>query len=584
MQAKKNSIGCGFIVVALGLVLAGCTPAGPRAFFDGKHYLDQGDYANAAARFKVAATLLATNAAVWNYYGMALQADQQPQAAAAAYQRAVDLDRDLVEAHFNLGGLWLEQNQPDAARTEFTAYTLRRSNDPAGWLKLGSAQLRLGETVAAEKSFSKVLYLKPADPAAYNGLGLTRIQRGMPRDAVRFFAAAIHSDPGFAPALLNLATVSHQYLRDDKTALANLRAYLALTPPPADWDQANGLANQLEHPEPAAPPPLVAATTPVEPRSQTGTEAARTPHHESEARPRSPQRDETSTPTTPPAASTAPPPLPAQVEQVPAPPEIVASPRASANLSSLPASEAAGQNPAGEAAAAAPDQKPSLWQRLFASSTQPGQQESPYLEKGVTPLPHISDGSDGSAPSPPRPAPVPLSHFPRYSFLSPRRPATGQHYNGTPAAAAFTRARIYEQEEKWSDALQYFAAAAQADPSWFPAQYNTALMAQHLRIYSQALAAYEYALAIQPDSNDARYNFALALRSAGYIPDAIDELNKVLAARPDDAGVHLALANIYAQSVHEPSTARQHYLKVLALDPDSPQASNIRFWLAANPE
>jgi tetratricopeptide (TPR) repeat protein len=179
---------------------------------------------------------------------------------------------------------------------------------------------------------------------------------------------------------------------------------------------------------------------------------------------------------------------------------------------------------------------------------------------------------------------VPLSQFPRYQFLSPGRPAAGQHFNGTPAAADFTRARIYEQAEKWPDALQYFAAAAQADPSWFLAQYNTALMAQHLRIYSQALAAYEYALAIQPESNDTRYNFALALRAAGYIPDAIDELNKVLAARPDDAAVHLALANIYAQSVHDPSTARRHYLKVLALDPDSPQASNIRFWLAANPE
>jgi tetratricopeptide (TPR) repeat protein len=577
--------------LALATILAGCTPAGPRAFFDGKNYLDQGDYANAAARFKIAATLLATNAAVWNYYGMALQADHQPQAAAAAYQRAVDLDRDLVEAHFNLGGLWLEQNQPDAARSEFTAYTLRRSNDPAGWLKLGSAQLRLGETVAAEKSFSKVLYLKPADPAAYNGLGLTRIQRGMPRDAVRFFAAATRSDPNFAPALLNLATVSHEFLHDDKTALANLRTYLVLTPPPADWDQANALANQLEHAA-SAPPPLVAAPSmpaeSLEPRLPAVAESVRAPRHESENRPRNTQnnnKNEVLAPT--PAAAPSLPPLPVQVEQVTAPPEIVASPREAANLSSQPAtaSQSASQIAANQPAPATSGQKPSLWQRLFASSSaQPSQPESPYLEKGVTPLPHISDGTDGSEPSPPRPAPVPLSQFPRYQFLSPGRPAAGQHFNGTPAAADFTRARIYEQAEKWPDALQYFAAAAQADPSWFLAQYNTALMAQHLRIYSQALAAYEYALAIQPESNDTRYNFALALRAAGYIPDAIDELNKVLAARPDDAAVHLALANIYAQSVHDPSTARRHYLKVLALDPDSPQASNIRFWLAANPE
>ena len=143
---------------------------------------------------------------------------------------------------------------------------------------------------------------------------------------------------------------------------------------------------------------------------------------------------------------------------------------------------------------------------------------------------------------------------------------------------------MYEQDEKWSDALQYYAQAAQADPAWFVAQYNTAVLAQRLRIYSQSLTAYEYALAIQPDSLDARYNFALALRAAGYIPDAVNQFKKVLAARPDDARAHLALANIYAKTLHDSALARQHYLKVLELDPQSPQASDIRFWLAANPD
>ena len=66
----------------------------------------------------------------------------QPADAVLAYQRALTLDRDLVEAHYNLGCLWLEQNKPDEAKSEFTAYTLRRSNAPEGWLKLGAAQLR----------------------------------------------------------------------------------------------------------------------------------------------------------------------------------------------------------------------------------------------------------------------------------------------------------------------------------------------------------------------------------------------------------------------------------------------------------
>ena len=148
------------------------------------------------SELKTATTLLATNANVWNYYGVALQRAGQADDAANAYKRALELDRDLVEAHFNLGSLWLEQNKPEQARTEFTAYTLRRNNDATGWLKLGMAQLRLGEIDQAERSFSAVRSLKPNEPEAYNGLGLARIQAGAPRDAVKFFAAAVRMRAG----------------------------------------------------------------------------------------------------------------------------------------------------------------------------------------------------------------------------------------------------------------------------------------------------------------------------------------------------------------------------------------------------
>ena len=129
---------------ALVLVISGCTPAGPRALLNGKKSLDRGDLTAAVTQLKTATTLLATNAQAWNYYGVALQRAGQPDDAAAAYRQALELNRDLLEARFNLGVLELERNKPDAAKTEFTAYTLRRPNDAAGWLKLGSAQLKLG--------------------------------------------------------------------------------------------------------------------------------------------------------------------------------------------------------------------------------------------------------------------------------------------------------------------------------------------------------------------------------------------------------------------------------------------------------
>ena len=128
-----------------------------------------------------------------------------------------------------------------------------------------------------------------------------------------------------------------------------------------------------------------------------------------------------------------------------------------------------------------------------------------------------------------------------------------------------------------------YQQAAELDPSWFEAQYNAGVLAQRQGEYPDALASYEKALAIQPDSVSARYNFALTLRSAGYSLDAASELKKIIAAKPDEVRAHLTLANLYAQALHDPAQARIHYLKVLELEPSSPYASDIRFWLAANP-
>ena len=571
MSAKINSIRGATILLALALIISGCTPAGPRALLKGRQLLDRGDYAAAAAQFKTATEILATNAAAWNYYGVALQSAGQPDDAASAYQRALQLDRDLLEARLNLGTLFLAQNKPDAAKTEFTAYTLRRPNDAAGWLKLGAAQLRLGEIVPAERSFSSVLTLKTSDAEAYNGLGLARIQRGRARDAAQFFTAAVQARPDYAAAILNLATVNQQYLRDYKAALDNYRNYLALTPRPARWDEVNAVANNLEQslsaapaPEPAAKP-APPATTVAEVKPPAKTSAAAAPPH----RPATPAKPAT-TGSPHNAGNNISPAAPPQVVQVAPAPQIVTTPNAAATpapLIEVPMPE--------------PAPKPSLWHRMFGGAENTASPQP--VPKGVTPLPgETLAPTVAAAPEKPAPVIIPPApvDFPRYNYLAPRRPQAGDR---RAASGAFTQAREAEQNEKWPDALAAYRAAITLDPSWFEAQYNAGVIAHRLRNYDSALASYENALALQPDSVDARYNFALALKAAGYVPDAADELKKILAASPGETRAHLALANLCAQSLHDPAQARRHYLKVLELDSKNPQATDIRFWLAANP-
>jgi tetratricopeptide (TPR) repeat protein len=594
LVTKNLNRGGTIIFLAFVIFLAGCSPPGPRALLKGKKLLDRGDYAGAVAELKTATSFLATNAQVWNYYGVALQGAGQPADAATAYQRALALNRDLVEAHYNLGCLWLEQNKPDAAKTEFTAYTLRRGNATEGWLKLGSAQLRTGELVPSEKSFSTALYLNPNNAEALNGLGLARIKRGRPQEAAKFFSAAIQNHPDYAPAILNLATVEQQYLRDTRAALQQYRAYLALTPRPANWDEVNVMVDSL-----GQPATLAVMNPPPANQNQT---VASAPSGVSETRTQTIVRPVTSPRVTPTIHfnSNLPPrvtPVPVQVVKVQPGPVIVATPNPPGTTAE-PAVELPPE-PATEKHGFLHKLNPIHW---FGSS----KPENKYADNGVTPLPSPDSNNDrvNSTPLlPPNPTPAaatssppvntpPVSQkpvhmvapappsFPRYLYLSPRRPKSGDR---VAASGAFTRAREFEQDSRWADAMQSYKQASEFDPGWFEAQYNYAVLAYRLRNFNLSLAAYEKSLAIQPDSVDARYNFALALKAAGYALDAVNELKKITAASPDEVRAHLALGNLYAQQLHDAAKARQHYLKVLDLDPRNPQATDIRFWLSANP-
>jgi tetratricopeptide (TPR) repeat protein len=132
-------------------------------------------------------------------------------------------------------------------------------------------------------------------------------------------------------------------------------------------------------------------------------------------------------------------------------------------------------------------------------------------------------------------------------------------------------------------ALREYQLSIKADPGYFDAQYNAALLALQSGDLDRSLAGWEMALALEPDSLNARYNFALALKQANYPHDAASELEKMLEAKPNDSRAHLTLANLYAQQLNERDKARIHYMKLLELEPRNPQAPSIRFWLAANP-
>ena len=520
-------------IASSAIFLTACGPPGPRALLAGKKLLDQGKYEPAIEKLKTAVSLLNTNALAFSYLGLAChQAGQLPEAE-KAYQHALLLDPDLVEVRYNLGCVWLSENKLEQAKSTLMAYTLRRPAAVDGWLKLGAAHmrsaqagpayLRAGETAAAERSFAEANRLSPKNPEALTGLGLTRVQRNRASDAAQCFTRALKEQPDYRPALLNLAIVAQEQLNDRQLALQKYREYLVLKPVPENAVEVGAIVRQLE--QELAPAPLHPA----------GTNLISTP-------------------------------LPIAAAQKPGSNESVRNVASAKTVTNL------AHNPA-----AAPTEASVSASRIFSisSAARPASANPPpgqaSVEVAHVPAePTLKTAQD----DPSLPGGASIS---RYTYTYPSKPAPG---NRVEAERAFAQGVQAQRAEHLSDAILAYRRALQGDPSFYDAWYNLGLAAAEASNLPMALSAYETALALRPESLDARYNFALALKQANYPLDAARELEKLLAVFPNDARAHLAVANLYAQQLHEPAKARTHYLKVLETDPRNPQAGAIRYWLA----
>jgi tetratricopeptide (TPR) repeat protein len=185
-------------------------------------------------------------------------------------------------------------------------------------------------------------------------------------------------------------------------------------------------------------------------------------------------------------------------------------------------------------------------------------------------------GSRGNDASPP----LPLTAVPRYTYLSPAAPTAGDRAE---SEKAFKRGLKAQKGGSRAEAVSEYQAAVKADPANYDAYYNLGLAALGGGETRLSLWAYEIALALKPDAEDARYNFALALKAGGYWLDACDQLQRLLAANASEVRAHLSLGNLYSQQLEQPPLAREHYLRVLELNPRHAEAAKIRYWLAANP-
>jgi len=590
------------LLLAAVTLFGGCSQPGPQALLEGKRLLEKGQSREAVEQLKLATALLGnTNAQAFNYLGLACHQAGQAAEAERAYQKALVLNPDLVEARFNLGCLWLSQNRVEQAKTEFIAYTLRRANSMEGWLKLGAAQVRLKEWNGAEKSFGEALRFGPQNPEALTGLGIVHLQRNRSvREAMDLFSKALKAQPDYGPALLNLAVVAQENLKDRQLALHTYQQYLNLKPPGESSEAVRAIVRQLTQEAAPAPKPAAVNVPQTQPLSNSPKPViVDTPRLSAPAkvvvaettRPMAVPKPETTNaalkaapPTNVVKASPTPPPVtrsPAEVVKLPAEPTF----KPAEDVASLPpaprTAEAETLVAAGTMQAPAPTAKPakrSLLQRLNPINLFSGEGKDPAPPSAANPV-----GTTDARNSMGETQETVIATTPAFKRYRYRPPAPLDAGNRAEAEPLFAQALRAQQAQRLTEAVQTYRRATEADPSFFDAQYNLGLAAFQANNLPLSLTSYENALAILPESEEARYNFSLALKQANYPLDAAHELEKVLAIYPNDGRAHLALGNLCAQQLRQPSKARVHYRRLLEIDPRNAQAPAVQYWLAANP-
>jgi tetratricopeptide (TPR) repeat protein len=155
------------------------------------------DYAGAAAEFKRSMGLgrnapFAADAG--HYLALAyLQMDDLPQAE-AAYQSALEIDRQRDDLRVKLGNLYHSQKRYAEAMREY-AEAVRLNPSAVNRYALGQAYIELGRFADAESQYAEIQRLAPREAGGFLGMGQTFSRQGRHAEAIAQFEQAIARDP-----------------------------------------------------------------------------------------------------------------------------------------------------------------------------------------------------------------------------------------------------------------------------------------------------------------------------------------------------------------------------------------------------
>jgi tetratricopeptide (TPR) repeat protein len=151
----------------------------------------------------------------------------------AHYQKALAINPDSAEAHYNLGNAFLQQGQMDEAMAQYQKALAIKPDYAEAHNNLGNVFIHQERVEEAIAHFQKALTIKPDYADAHNNLGSAFLQQGRLDEAIAHYQKALAVNPAAADVHNHLGNTLIQQGRTAE-ALSHYQKALAIKPDDAD--------------------------------------------------------------------------------------------------------------------------------------------------------------------------------------------------------------------------------------------------------------------------------------------------------------------------------------------------------------
>jgi tetratricopeptide (TPR) repeat protein len=148
-------------------------------------------------------------------------------------KRAIELDSNNAAALKPLGQVYFKAKDYDGTITTFKRYTALNASDASAWSLLGQSYKKKGDEKNALDAFSKAAAADPKDYKTLYHIGNVHREAKRFTEAIASYRKAIAVNPNYVEAYYNLAITSQQ--ADMEKCVPDYRAFIKVATGKKEW-------------------------------------------------------------------------------------------------------------------------------------------------------------------------------------------------------------------------------------------------------------------------------------------------------------------------------------------------------------